>query len=72
MTARGLKKLIKREKEQVFLSMVRCIEQPDVVKAGIHSESQGLPEKKKRKLMKASGSKKEFLSLKEREKEILE
>ena len=66
MTARGLNKLIKREKKQVFLAMVRCIGRPKVVNAAIHSESQGLTEKK-RELMKASGPKKEFLSVKERE-----
>ena len=72
MTARGLKKLIKREKEQVFLAVVRCIGRPKIVNAAIHPESQGLTEKKKRELMKASGPKKEFLSVKEREEEILE
>ena len=72
MTARGLKKLIKREKEQVFLAVVRCIGRPKIVNAAIHPESQGLTEKKKRKLMKASGPKKEFISVKEREEEILE
>ena len=58
MTARGLKKLIKREKEQVFLAVVRCIGRPKVVHAAIHSEFQGLTEKKKRELMKASGQRK--------------
>ena len=72
MTARGLKKLIEREKEQVFLAMVRCIGRPKTVNVAIHPESQGLTEKKKRELMKASGPKKEFLSVKEREEEILE
>ena len=72
MIARGLKKLIKREKEQVFLAVVRCIGRPKVVSTAIHSESQGLTEKKKRELMKASGPKKEFISIKEREEEILE
>ena len=71
MTARGLKKLIKREKKQVFSAVVRCIGRPKIVNAAIHSESQGLTKKKKRKLMKASMTKKEFLSVKEREKEIL-
>ena len=71
MTARGLKKLIKREKEQVFLAVVRCIGRPRAVNAAIHPESQGLTEKKKRELMKASGPKKEFLSEKEREEKIL-
>ena len=72
MTARGLKKSIEREKEPVFLAVVRCIGQPKVVNAAIHPESQGLTEKKKRELMKASGPKKEFVSVKEREEEILE
>ena len=71
MTARGLKKLIKREKEQVFLAVVRCIGRPRIANATIHPESQGLTEKKKRELMKASGPKKEFLSVKECEEEIL-
>ena len=57
MTARGLKKLIKREKEQVFLAVVRCIGPSKVASAAIHSESQGLTEKKKTELVKASGSK---------------
>ena len=52
--------------------MVRCIGRPKIVNAAIHPESQGLTEKKKRELMKASGPKKEFLSVKEREEEILE
>ena len=72
MTARGLNKLIKREKEQVFSAVVHCIGRPKIVNAAIHSESQGLTEKKKRELMKASGPKKEFLFVKEREEEILE
>ena len=72
MTSRGLKKLIKQEKHQVFLAVVRCIGRPRIVNAAIHPESQGLTEKKKRELMKASGPKKEFLSVKEREEEILE
>ena len=67
-----IKELIEREKQQVFLSVVRCIGRPKVVSAAIHSESQGLTEKKKRELMNASGPKKEFLYVKEREKEILE
>ena len=71
MTARGLKKSIKREKEHLFLAVVRCIGRPKVVNAAIHPKSQGLIEKKKRELMKASGPKKEFLSVKEREEEIL-
>ena len=71
MTVRELKKLIKREKEQVFLA-VRCIGRPKIVKTTIHPESQGLTEKKKRELLKASGPKKEFLCVKEREEEILE
>ena len=52
--------------------MVRCIGGPKVVNAAIHSEPQGLTEKKKRALMKASGPKKDLLSVKEREEEILE
>ena len=67
MTARGLKKLIKQEKEPVFLAVVRSIERPKVVNAAIHPESQGLTEKKKRELIKASAPKKEFLSVKEHE-----
>ena len=47
MTARGLKKLIKREKEPVFLVVVCCIGRPKVVNAAIHPESQGLTEKKR-------------------------
>ena len=72
MTTRGLKKLIKREKEEVLLAVVRCIGRPKIVNAAIHAESQGLTEKKKRELMKASGPKKEFISLKKREEEIME
>ena len=72
MIARGLKQLIKQEKEQVFLAVAHCIRRPKIVNAAIHAESQGLTEKKKRELMKASGPKKEFLSVKEREEEILE
>ena len=52
--------------------MVRGIGRPKIINAAIHSESRGLTEKKKRELMKASGPKKEFLSMKEREEEILE
>ena len=58
MTVRGLRKLIKREKEQLFLAVVRCIRRRKVVNAAIHSECQGLTENKKRELMKASGPKK--------------
>ena len=75
MTARGLKKLLKREKETVFLAVVRCIGKPRtgrIVNASVHGNPQGLTEKKKRDIMKASGPKKEFLSVKEREEEILE
>ena len=72
MIVRGLKKLIKRKKEQVFLPVVHCIGRPKIVNAAIHLESLGLTEKKKRELMKASRPKKEFLSMKEHEEEILE
>ena len=73
MIARGLKKLIKRLNGQLSLAVVRCIGRPKVVNVAILYESQGLIEKKKkRELMRASGLKKEFLSIKEREEEILE
>ena len=72
MTARGLKRLIKQQKEQIFLAVVRCIGRPKVVSAVIHCQTQGPTDKKKRELMKASGPKKEFLSMKDREEEILE
>ena len=56
----------------MFLVVVRCIRRPQVVSDAIHSESQDLTEKKKRELVKASVPKKEFLSVKEREEEMLE
>ena len=56
----------------MFLAVVRCIGRPKVLSAVIHSEPQGLIEKRKRELMKSSGPKKEFLSVKDREEEILE
>ena len=71
MTVRGLKKLIKQEIQQVRLAVVRCIGQQKIVNLAIHPESQGLNEKKKRELIKASGPKKEFLFVKEHEEEIL-
>ena len=71
MTASGLKKLIKQEKEQLFLAVVCCIGRLKIVNAAIHPESQGFTEKKKRELMKAFRPKKEFLSVKEREDETL-
>ena len=43
-----------------------------VINATIHSEFQGLTEKKKRELIRASGPKKVFLSVKEHEEEILD
>ena len=52
--------------------MVRCIGRPKIVNVAIHSESQGLTEKKKRELMKSFVPKKDFLFVKEREVEILE
>ena len=72
MIPRGLKKLIKQGIEQVFLVVVRCIGRPKTANVAIHPESQGLIDNKKRELMKASGLKKEFLSVKECEEEILE
>ena len=72
MIPRGLKKLIKQGIEQVFLVVVRCIGRQKTANVAIHPESQGLIDNKKRELMKASGPKKEFLSVKECEEEILE
>ena len=73
MATRGLKKLIKREKEQVSIAIVHCTGKPKtrVTNAALHPKSQDLTEKKKRDLMKVPGPKKEFLSVKEREEEIL-
>ena len=75
MTARELKKLLKREKETIFLVVVRCVGKPKIggkVNAAVHVDTQGLIEKKKRDIIKASSPKKEFLSVKEQEEEILE
>ena len=56
----------------MFLVVVYCIGRPKTKNAAIHPKSQGLTEKRKRELMKVSWPKKEFLSMKEHEEEILE
>ena len=71
MISQEWKELIKQKKEQVFVALVHCIGRPRIVNVAIHPESQGLTEKKKRELMKASRPKKEFICVKEREEEIL-
>ena len=65
-----MKKLVKK-KTPVFLAVVWGQENR-TVNAAVKSESIGLTEGKKRDLMKKTGPKKRFLSVEEREAEILE
>ena len=69
ISVRQLKKLVKK-KTPVFLAVVWGQENRKV-NAAVKSESIGLTEGKKRDLMKKLGPKKRFLSVEEREEEIL-
>ena len=71
MTARGLEELIKREKEQVYLAMIRCIVRPKTINSAIHPESQGLTERKKEGIDEGVWSKERIFFMREREEEIL-
>ena len=69
ISVKQLKKLVKK-KTPVFLAVVWGQENRKV-NAAVKSESIGLTEGKKRDLMKKLGPKKRFLSVEEREEEIL-
>ena len=69
ISVKQLKKLVKK-KTPVFLAVVWGQENKKV-NAAVKSESIGLMEGKKRDLMKKLGPKKRFLSVEEREEEIL-
>ena len=69
ISVKQLKKLV-RKKTPVFLAVVWGQENRKV-NAAVKSESIGLTEGKKRDLMKKTGPKKRFLSVEEREEEIL-
>ena len=69
ISVKQLKKLVKK-KTPVFLAVVWGQENRKV-NAAVKSESIGLTEGKKRDLMKKTGPKKRFLSVEEREEEIL-
>ena len=69
ISVKQLKKLVKK-KTPIFLAVVWGQENRKV-NAAVKSESIGLTEGKKRDLMKKLGPKKRFLSVEEREEEIL-
>ena len=66
-----MKKLVK-QKEPVFMAIVwaKKRDEPCVIAAAV-SASQGLTKKKKRLIMKEVGPKKTFITVEEREKEVL-
>ena len=70
ISAKQLKRLV-RKKTPVFLAVVWGQEYR-TTHAAVKSESVGLTEGRKRDLMKKQGPKKRFLTVEEREKEILE
>ena len=70
ISVKQLKRLVKKE-TPVFLAVVWGQEYRQV-NAAVKSESIGLTEGKKRDLMRKTGPKKKFLSVEEREEQILE
>ena len=72
VSVKTMKKLVK-QKQPVFMAMVWAQEDRNEpsAKAAAVSTSQGLTEKKKRLIMKEVGPKKRFLTVEEREKEVL-
>ena len=72
ISVKKMKKLVK-QKEPVFMAVVwaQKMDEPCATVATAVSTSQGLTEKKKRLIMKEFGPKKTFVSVEEREKEVL-
>ena len=71
VSVKKMKKLVK-QKEPVFMAVVWAQKEKDpCAKLSAVSTSQGLTEKKKRLIMKEVGPKKRFLTVEEREQEVL-
>ena len=71
ISVKKMKKLVK-QKEPVFMAVVWAQKEKDpCAKLSTMSTSQGLTEKKKRLIMKEVGPKKRFLTVEEREQEVL-
>ena len=71
ISVKKMKKLVK-QKEQVFMAVVWAQKRDGpCAKVAAVSTSQGLTEKKKRLIMKEVGPKKRFLTVEEREQEVL-
>ena len=71
ISVKKMKKLVK-QKEPVFMAVVWAQKEKDpCAKLSTVSTSQGLTEKKKRLIMKEVGPKKRFLTVEEREQEVL-